>query len=120
MYETHPMNPNPGTYTSSVGYGTASAINAQAAPPPNESQSVIRDAITQSEQFLSDLHTAIELVEKRLDTALTPTAPPPGNQADGRVPKPVGSHVVGRLGILNEGMMHAIQRLHGLRSRIEI
>lgn len=81
----------------------------------------VRDRIGNTESWLSDLHGALDRLEKRLDTILTPV-PPQGGTAgpDGpRVSQP-RSHVQGRLEILNEGFAHLSARLNQLHSRIEL
>ena len=84
--------------------------------------SPIRDSITGAEQLLSDVHQSIDLLEKRLDTLLTPVAPTPPAQINSRVAATGGpsSHVLGRMSILNEGYQHAITRMRELHNRIEL
>lgn len=87
----------------------------------SESSSPIRDRICSAEQWLSDLHMAVDNLEKRLDTVLSPV--PPQVPATTNQTAPVGppkSHVQGRLEILNEGFNHLCMRLNHLHSRIEL
>ena len=70
-------------------------------PVPPHSSSLIRDAITATEQTLSELHDAINQLEQRLDTALTPASPAVTSADPSK--QPVTSHIHGRVRILNEG-----------------
>jgi len=89
----------------------------------DESQSVIRDFVSYTEQTLSELHEAINVIEKRLETALSPVPPAaadtarslPGKTGD----RPV-SHLAGRLMILNDGSQQAVARLRELARRVEL
>lgn len=87
--------------------------------PADDSASRIRDSIGSTEQLLSVLQETIERMERRLDTVLTPQPPSTSGQVN-KNPTPIGSHVVGRLEILNEGFAHAIQRLIDLTRRVEV
>lgn len=89
---------------------------------PEDSASWIRDAVTQSEQSLSEVHEQLDYLERRLDTALTPVGPSPATalSAPPKNAMPSGSHLRGRVMILNEGWQHAIERIAAIRQRIEI
>lgn len=103
------------------GLTTGNYAGNAAATSVEESASWIRDATTQSEQFLSDLHEQLNHLERRLDTVLTPSAPAPTtNSVQPKGSTNAGSHLRGRVVILNEGWQHAIERLAQLRNRIEI
>lgn len=81
-----------------------------------------RNQISGAEQWLSDLYTAVDRLEQRLDTILTP-APPQidrASAATGSVPTPLKSHVVGRLEQLNVGCGLIAERLHQLTTRVEL
>lgn len=97
--------------------GSTRISDAPLAPPVN---SAIRDGISNAEQALSNIHEAIARLENRLETALRPL--PPSTAPAGNVGVPVshGSHITGRLNILNEGLINAAQRLADLESRIEV
>jgi len=86
----------------------------------DESPSPIRDGVCFAEQSLSELHSMIDVLTKRLETALAPVPP----QADtNRTPQPSGppvSHLAGRLVILNEGYQQAVGRLRELARRVEV
>lgn len=98
-------------------FSTASSLG-QGSP---ESSSPIRDAVSHDEQILSAVHEAISLLEKRLDTVLTPVPPQPSNTLNpDRATAPICSHLHGRMRILNEGYEDAVRRLHALSVRIEI
>lgn len=105
-----------------LGSGYAGNLAQTSAVEALESASWIRDATSQSEQLLSDLHEQLNRLEQRLDTVLTPSAPSPAttNSVAPKNPTPIGSHLRGRVAILNEGWQHAIERINQLRSRIEI
>lgn len=79
----------------------------------------IRDKVSQAEQLLSELHEAINSLESRFDTALSPM-PPSTTNAAASTPTPPMSHVLGRLQILNDGYEHAIHRLRTLAKRCEL
>lgn len=85
-----------------------------------ESTSPVRDGIGSTEERLSEIHNTIDMLEKRLDTLLTPCAPTPAATATQSTPQQMMSHLQGRVRILNEGFQHAIQRLHDLNRRIEL
>lgn len=102
----------------------ASAQNktqTQTAMGTEESASWIRDAVGYSEQMLSELHEHLNALERRLEPALTPSGPTlaAANQAP-KNPNANGSHLRGRIVILNEGWQHAIERVQSLRQRVEI
>ncbi len=99
-------------------YTTGTATGALASP--DESASVIRDGVSNSEQTLSELHDVISGLERRLDTVLTPTAPATASSATPNKPQPMLSHLAGRLSIVNEGSQHAIARLRDLMRRVEV
>ncbi len=89
--------------------------------PAVESSSRIRDGVAHSEQMLSSVHEAISNLEKRLDTVLTPIPPSPVNTAStGKGLSQSGSHLHGRVQILNEGYEDALRRIQALIGRIEI
>lgn len=92
--------------------GVSSSVADNASP--------VRDGISSTEERLSEIHSTIDMLEKRLDTLLTPCVPTPGTTASQPTPQQVMSHVQGRVRILNEGFQHAIQRLHDLNRRIEL
>jgi len=95
--------------------------NLQAAgTATDESPSRIRDAIGMTEQLMEQLHGAIDRVEKRLDTVLTPTPPQPSTADSEKNPTPVSSHLFGRVGNQNLALQHAIERLTRLAQRVEI
>lgn len=101
------------------GY-TGSVPLTQAVPTSSPENSQIRDGVCQSESLLSEIHEALSALEKRLDTVLTPV-PPSTASANGNVKQgPPSSHLHGRIGILNEGFLHAVQRIHALHGRIEV
>lgn len=86
---------------------------------PTESDGKIRNAISQAEQILSEIHNAINDLESRLDTVLTPSSPSnAGTGAAGA--QAICSHVKGRMDIVNEGSIYAIHRLRTLMGRVEI
>lgn len=87
--------------------------------PPSTS-SPARDRISAAESWLSDSHVALDMLEKRLDTILTPTAPQGTSGVNQNTPTPLQSHVVGRLQILNDGYAHLVQRMHTLADRIDL
>lgn len=100
------------------GYAVGSYLKAQtnsagtlnAPTPVDESASWIRDAVGMSEQQLSEIHECINLLERRLDTVLTPAPPSVQGGSGGIAPKqspPNVSHLRGRIVILNEGWQHA-------------
>lgn len=102
--------------TNSIG---AYSPSATADAPPTSTP--IRDGVSNAEQSLSELHGAIERLERRLDTVLRPV--PPSTLGSANPGTPVGppcSHVMGRLHILNEGFNGAIQRLNELMDRVEV
>jgi hypothetical protein len=99
---------------SGTAYGTG-----MVSPAPVDSASPIRDGVSQAEQLLSEIHDAIDALEKRLDTVLTP-GPPTGASAAPPKNQPVASHVQGRLSILNEGFSHAASRLRDVYRRVEV
>lgn len=104
---------NAGYASQSYATGTASQVD--------ESASAIRDGIGLSEQLLSELHERINQLESRLDTVLVPVGPTPNMPAtNAKTPIPTVSHLRGRVGILNEGWQHAIERLSNIRARVEL
>lgn len=100
-------NPNPMT-TSAIG----TAVDVSSSP--------VRDRISQAEQIMSESHAALDALEQRLDTILTPVPPSPANAASAQPASQPKSHVAGRLELLNEGYSHLIYRLNALRGRIEL
>ncbi len=98
------------------------AITKVLSQPVDTAPSYIRDAISGSEQYLSELHETINALEKRMDTILSPA--PPTVQATGNGPRtsPVGggSHVQGRLMIINEGFAQESARLRDIIRRVEV
>lgn len=107
-------------------YQGGSYISQGPLPAPVEAQSIegasrIRDGITRAEESLSALHETISSLEKRLDTVLEPQPPAPSGVANGANVLPrSGSHVHGRIVILNEGFDGAVSRLRDLMRRIEV
>ncbi len=85
----------------------------------DESASRIRDGICMTEQTLSELDEALNQLERRLDTVLTPVPPSTTGQAQAKNQQ-IGSHVKGRVDILNEGFSLAVQRIRHLMSRVEV
>lgn len=87
--------------------------------PELESASRIRDGLSTAEERLSDLHAVIDSIVARLDTVLSPVPPAtgPARNADANT---IGSHVTGRVQLLNEGFAHASARLRELTRRIEV
>ena len=107
-------------YGKSVGtsnYIASTRIADAAGTPVN---SAIRDGISNAEQALSNIHEAIARLENRLETALRPVPPSTAPTGNVGVPTSHGSHITGRLNILNDGLIGASQRLADLESRIEI
>lgn len=96
------------------------AQNTIGVVPADPTVSPIRDQISDTESRLSDLGIAIDNIEKRLDTVLTPSPPSGGTGANQGAPAMMASHLHGRLKILNEGFSHLIQRIASLQSRIEL
>lgn len=78
-----------------------------------------RNQISGAETWLSDLHAAIDRLEQRLDTILTPV-PPDVNKVNASTPTSPKSHVVGRLELLNEGFAHLSGRIERLKGRVEL
>ena len=109
-----------------MDYGAQTAasgryIGAQisnAPTPVDESASPIRDGITGAEEILSNVHEAINALERRLETVLTPA--PPSTSPDTNKARQSSSHLTGRVLILNDGFMHAVQRLRDLARRVEV
>lgn len=91
----------------------------QASPVDSETPSQIRDAVGVAEQCLSDLHDQIAALERRLETVLSP-APPQVARDNAKAPTPTGSHLLGRLLIVDEGFRFACERLSAIRNRVEI
>lgn len=86
-----------------------------------ESGSRIRDGVSHSEQVLSGIHEAIVMLEKRLDTVLTPVPPASVSTASqNKQQMAVSSHLHGRMQILNEGYEDALRRIHALIGRVEV
>lgn len=100
-------------YTLTVSGALSPKEDAQIGP------TAIRDRITGAESLMSDLHNAIDALEKRLDTVLIPVPPATGS-GQGAGPSAPISHVRGRLELLNEGTSHAIQRLQQLAQRVDV
>lgn len=112
------MYDGPAYTNQTSGYNPATTI---AGASIGESPSRLRDGVGGTEQLLSDVHEAINVLEKRLDTVLTP-APPTVNQLQQNAKQmtPMGSHLSGRVLILNEGFGHAVARLRELAQRVEV
>lgn len=115
----------PAPYTMGGGAGMVGGLGQTwtgvATSVPTESGSPVRDRLSASESWLSDLNMAIDNLEKRLDTILTPAMPSPPNAADPRAAvQRSQSHLQGRLEILNEGFAHMVGRLNHLHSRVEL
>lgn len=96
------------------------AQNAIGLAPADPTVSPIRDQISATESWLSDLSAAIDNIEKRLDTVLTPAPPSGGIGANTAAQSAMASHLHGRLKILNEGFSYLLQRIASLQSRIEL
>lgn len=85
------------------------------------SSSPARDRLSTAESWLSESHQALDGLEKRLDTILTPVPPAATTGAMGtQTSAPSHSHVVGRLVILNEGYEHLVLRMRRLIERVEL
>lgn len=108
-----------GQGTSARQNNTVSSIAYKTAADPIES-SPARNQIGNAEQYMSDMHSALDRLESRLDTILTPV-PPDVNKTNGS-PTPMGpkSHVVGRLETLNDGLLHVVARIDRLNARVEL
>lgn len=107
------------TFTGSYA-GTGTSIGLQACPPSDESPSKIRDAVGFTEQLLNDLHGILSHLESRLDAALTPIPPSPDQTADCNGNAVIASHLLSRIGVVNEGLQLAISRAVSLRQRVEV
>lgn len=96
------------------------AVTAAVRDEPIQS-SPARDQICASENWLSDMHSALDWLEQRLDTILTPV-PPDVNKQNCATSTPSGpkSHVVARLDLLNEGYGHLVNRIERLTRRVEL
>ena|ERR1019366_557673 len=105
----------PGTQGQAWSQGNTMAISA-----PTTVSSPVRDAISGNESWLSDLHNAVDRLEQRLDTILTPVPPQTANGVNPATQGPPVSHVQGRLRILNEGYNGLMERLSRLHDRIEL
>jgi len=105
-----------------MGYGqdTPVARGLAVGTPIDETRSAIRDGLSNSEQLLSELHGAIDVLEKRLDTVLVPTPPSTSPLAQTSAPALLSSQVRGRIDIMNEGYLHANARLRALMARIDV
>jgi len=100
--------------------GLNAPYNQTSAPAPvDESASAIRDAVTHAEALLSELHEAISALDRRLETVLTPAPPQTATNSPSKTGS-VGSHLRGRVLILNEGWQHAVERISQLRQRVEV
>lgn len=109
---TNATNALPSPYGSGVGYATTACDPVESSPARNQ--------ISQAEQLLSDLHNAIDRLEQRLDTILTPIPPDVNKNGPSPTPTMPKSHVVGRLELLNEGFMHVGSRIERLKTWIEL
>lgn len=99
-------------------YGGATMSSPQGAVV--EASSPLRDAISVTEQQEQSLHQAISDLEQRLDGILMPVPPSPVDKVGGSTPTPSMSHVRERVGKINAGYMHAIDRLNELRRRVDL
>lgn len=111
------------TGSGTAAYGmvnTAIASSGYISPPADQpsTPSKIRDRITDAEGLLNELHATIEVVERRLETVLTPTPSPP--ISDSNKAQAISSSVDGRLQNVNEGIGAAIRRIHALLNRVEV
>lgn len=97
-----------------VGYPVGSAT------VPTDISSPVRDRIGGCESWLSDLHGAVDQLEKRLDTILTPAPPQPSSTGGVAKNGQLQSHVQGRLELLQEGFSHLCSRIQQLQSRVEL
>ena len=105
------------------GYANANKVIGRGMEVPADAQpdaSKVRDAITAAEQFQSEIHEHITLLEKRVDTVLRPGPPQQAGAVGGNTPQPICSHVTGRLNLLNEGLHGIVLRLRELRERVEV
>lgn len=100
--------------------GGTVALSRPTDPSQGVSSSPARDRISSAESWLSDSHQALDALEKRLDTILTPVPPIPPGTAAQNTPTPIQSHVVGRLVILNDGYAHLVDRIQRLIARVEL
>jgi hypothetical protein len=100
--------------TKPLGYS-----NVEPTPPPVESPSRLRDLVSNTEQLLSGIHETLVMLEKRLDTVLSP-ASPVGSGGGTAVNKALSSHLVGRIDILNDGLTDAIHRIQDITQRVEV
>lgn len=99
---------------------TATSQGSNYKSPEPASTSPARDRIASAEQWLSDLHSIVDGLEKRLDTILTPVPPSGVGNSVGPTPTQPKSHVVGRLDILCDGFSHLASRIQQLGTRIEL
>lgn len=106
------------TYPGHAAAGTLVDPPSTSSPARDRISAAARDRISAAESWLSDSHAALDMLENRLDTILTPT--PPGNDVNPAAPTPLQSHVVGRLQILNDGYAYLVRRMHTLAERIEL
>lgn len=83
--------------------------------------SPVRDAISGGEEFISTLNAAVDRLERRLDTILTPTPPQTsGSGGSGASPTPLMSPVQARLRMANDAWAVLANRLNTLHDRIEL
>lgn len=107
-------------YENASAYTQHTAIGGPATIALDPSSSVVRDGLSANEQTLSEIHETISRLEGRLDPALTPVPPQPASTNSQTPNGPPCSHVTARLGALNDGYRHAVQRLRELIQRVEV
>ena len=98
----------------------STSLNAVPTAPPTDSPSRIRDSVSNTEQFLSNIHDAIGSLERRLDTVLAPAMPTGSSTPSSAQVAKSSSHLFGRLDILNDGLSHAVARLNDIAQRVEV
>lgn len=85
-----------------------------------EAGSLIRDALSYSEELASALHSEIGALELRLDTGLTPVGPERAGAGSCGSEPCARSHVLERIGTYNQALVAAVMRIRDLRLRIEL
>lgn len=98
----------------------ANQCEVPACPPPDQSPSQIRDRISRSEENLGVLHAALDQLETRLTTVLTPVGPAATGNGSKDSPSPCQSHVLDRLTVVDMGIVAATERLRDLMRRVEV
>jgi hypothetical protein len=88
--------------------------------PPIETGTIVRNGLSANEETLSEVHEAINRLESRLETALTPMPPQPAGTSTAAPTGPPCSQVAYRLAQLNDGYRHAANRLRELLQRVEV